>query len=191
MQQIRKDFTEQFEPDGDGYLYRKHRRGAPIRVTKAERDQFVAEFERRVPYALGGSILASMLVILAPLVLFPSILESDFQIIVVGAAVILSFVPFILVMSQLLSNPARALNNRLTSGAPRTRAELSRLLRAKQTYGEIAAVAIAAPFPLLQVDWGNDLFTGSNLAWLAFSAFLVAAVIFALWRKWKLDQENK
>ena len=37
-------FAEQFERDGSGYLYRRSRKGAAIRVTADERDHFVNAF---------------------------------------------------------------------------------------------------------------------------------------------------
>jgi hypothetical protein len=39
-------FAEQFEPDGADFLYRKNMKSAPIRVSVAERDAFVAAFRR-------------------------------------------------------------------------------------------------------------------------------------------------
>ena len=42
----RKMFAAQFEPRGDGFVYRKHAVGEPIEVSAAERDRYIAAFEK-------------------------------------------------------------------------------------------------------------------------------------------------
>jgi len=42
----RKMFAAQFEPRGDGFVYRKHTVGEPIEVSAAERDRYIAAFEK-------------------------------------------------------------------------------------------------------------------------------------------------
>jgi hypothetical protein len=51
-------FEAQFQPHGDGFLYRKARKGDPIPVTRAERDGFIAAYERRQKFLIGGLVAA-------------------------------------------------------------------------------------------------------------------------------------
>src|SRR5438270_2367957 len=68
----RKLFTDQFEQDGRGFIYRRSQKGAAIRVSAEERSRFIDEFNRNlrrgmwimyigVAVALGGAVLFSVL----------------------------------------------------------------------------------------------------------------------------------
>ena len=51
-------FAAQFKRSGDGFIYRKNYRGAPIRVTAAERDAFVTQFRRSYFMLMAGMLVA-------------------------------------------------------------------------------------------------------------------------------------
>src|SRR5689334_3715417 len=58
-------FADQFEPQADGsYLYRKSSRGAPIPVTAAERDGFVASFARSRTWLQRGFLAALLMIVI-------------------------------------------------------------------------------------------------------------------------------
>jgi len=42
----RQMFAAQFEPEGAGFVYRKHSIGEPVRISAVERDRFIADFEK-------------------------------------------------------------------------------------------------------------------------------------------------
>ncbi len=48
LDRVRDLFADQFEPSGDGFLYRKSMKGAPIPVSRDERERFDADFHRRL-----------------------------------------------------------------------------------------------------------------------------------------------
>ncbi len=48
---VRQMFADQFEPDAQGFVYRKSMKGAPIRVSAVERDRYIATFNRYTRYA--------------------------------------------------------------------------------------------------------------------------------------------
>lgn len=65
----RQMFAAQFEPQGDGFIYRKHTVGDPVRVSTAERDRYVAGFEAFTRKGFWGSVIAAA-VLLAALVAY-------------------------------------------------------------------------------------------------------------------------
>lgn len=64
MERQRKMFAAQFQPDGVGFLYRKHSIGEPIPVSAAERERYIAAFTKFIRtgfwtmLAGGGVLLA-------------------------------------------------------------------------------------------------------------------------------------
>src|SRR5689334_12829650 len=60
------NFAGQFQPDGDGFLYRKGMKGAPIRVTAAERQRYIEEFEKSGRFVFWAGVTVG---VLAPLAL--------------------------------------------------------------------------------------------------------------------------
>ena len=65
----RQMFAAQFEPAGDGYIYRNHTVGDPIRVSAADRDRYVANFERFTRQGFRATLIAAI-VLLAGLVAY-------------------------------------------------------------------------------------------------------------------------
>ena len=65
----RQMFAAQFEPRGEVFVYRKHSVGNPIEVSAAERDRYIAAFEK---FTRQGflSIVAAAVVLLAALVAY-------------------------------------------------------------------------------------------------------------------------
>jgi hypothetical protein len=46
FQRQRQMFAAQFQPEGEGFVYRKHSIGQPVQISAAERDRFIADFEK-------------------------------------------------------------------------------------------------------------------------------------------------
>src|SRR6478609_440552 len=63
----RQLFADQFEANGDGFLYRRNCKDAPIPVSAAERDRYIAGFDKFLKYSFWGTI-AGTVVIFAALV---------------------------------------------------------------------------------------------------------------------------
>jgi len=51
---VREIFADQFELLGDNYVYRKHLKGAPIRVSADERENYIAAFDAYIRYGSWG-----------------------------------------------------------------------------------------------------------------------------------------
>lgn len=60
-QRAGRNFLNQFEPDGDSYLYRAAMAGKPIRVTAGEREQFLRAYLRANRCIIGLSLLTFLL----------------------------------------------------------------------------------------------------------------------------------
>jgi hypothetical protein len=56
LDRARQAFADQFSGDEHGFIYRKHQKGVPIRVSRLERDGFVAAFNKRVRYAMWSIV---------------------------------------------------------------------------------------------------------------------------------------
>lgn len=60
---LRQSFASQFEPEGDGFIYRPSLRSPGYRVTAAERDAMTAAFLRSAPWVVAVGVLAPIVLI--------------------------------------------------------------------------------------------------------------------------------
>lgn len=109
---VRDNFARQFTPDGDGYVYRRRQRGEAFRVTAAERDAFVAAFDRGIGRLFWGG-LAVVIALIVVFEVWPTILPVRLhpwhETIVAIAAVIL----FLTIWRRLSGAPDHALDRRV------------------------------------------------------------------------------
>ena len=59
----RQMFAAQFEPQGEGFVYRKHSVGEPIRVSAVERARYIAAFERFTRQGFWAMVAGAMAVL--------------------------------------------------------------------------------------------------------------------------------
>jgi hypothetical protein len=181
---VRRAFEDQFEPDGDGFLYRKSMRGAPVRVSAAEREAFVAAFvraRRRLTWEMFGETLLLMLGFASLSVATGRDLPEGLFYAGMGALIALWFVLWL----RNQSAPARALERRAPVGRDRSRAEMRRLAAERMGWGTIAASGLL--LPLLAFGWASDARPGSFEHWLWLAAVPLSAGGAALIarRKWQ------
>lgn len=183
---VRELFSDQFEPEGDDLLYRKGMKAAPIRVTRAERDGFVADFNRRIRYAMWGLMPAVIVMILALALLGPDpdSAGSDYFL-WGGLAVVIA--PFLLAIYWAWNAPARALDRRPMLGIERTRGEVREAMLKRTSYGQLAFGFVAAALVLASVEW-SDLRSGWSMLWLALAGALVLGTLFQMFRKWNRER---
>src|ERR1700681_1582256 len=72
----RQMFAAQFEPEGEGYIYRTHTVGEPIPVSAADRDRYVANFERFTRQGFWAILIAAIL-LLAGLVAYSFVTKTQ------------------------------------------------------------------------------------------------------------------
>ena len=189
FEHVRQIFADQFEPDGTGFLYRKSLRLAPIRVTEAERDNFIRTFNGRLRYA-GWSILpATILLILLLAVFMPDVDSVSGQIgMWVGFGLILA--SFLMVYRWAWNAPARELERRMPVGPRRTRQEMRQVMFARITYRQLGLVVGMAVVLVLQVSSKYDVLHGWGILWLVLAAALVIGAGVQAFRKWRSERHR-
>ena len=165
---VRKHFADQFETDGDGYLYRRFSKGAAIRVSAQERDGFVAAFDRTLRRAiwisLGGGI---------------------------GLGVVLAVVAGVAGLAwrfwRVYTAPSHDLRHRLPVARERSGADMQRLALARLGYRQLglgvagAVVVLAIKIP----QWR----TTSGQLWIAFAVATLAVFVVQGLRKRRFARE--
>lgn len=177
-------FADQFEPDGQNFLYRMSMKGPPVRVTQAERDRFVdsyARFYNRSSWALMAamSVLVGLWILHAVL----SNEEPSFWLFGLGMAPL--FLVYMAVHGWAWRAPGRELRGRPVLGETRSGAEVRLVILKRTTYGQFLFVVGAMGALLLKVGSKQDLFAGWNRLWLVFAGFIAVVVGIQAFRKWR------
>lgn len=186
---VRELFSDQFEPDGAGFLYRKSMKGAAIRVTEGERDAFISAFNRRLRYAAWSIVPATLLLIGLLVVLVPDVDSPTAQVAMyVGLALILA--PFLLAYYWAWNAPSRELERRPLASEARSRDEVRQLMFAKMTYGQLGLAAAGGVLLVWKVSAKHDVFHGWGVLWLVFASLLIAVAAIQACRKWLFERER-
>lgn len=101
-------FAAQFEADGGAYIYRSHTVGDPIRVSAADRDRYVANFEKFTRRGFWGAVIAAA-VLLAGLVAYSFTTGTEVPDVVFYAAFGGMIVVYIMGYQRAWNLPAREL----------------------------------------------------------------------------------
>ncbi len=165
---ISETFAAQFELDGTHYLYRKNSRGAAIRVSKAERDAFLADYVLRLRWLCW--IMLALILLMSVGLAFGGV-DTDAP---TGALMLYGGVATIVLLLTaaifwLWAAPARALETRASSGAALSPDEARRRHFARLSYGQMALSLLFIPALLLQVWDGPGTFDGWGSLWLVFA----------------------
>jgi hypothetical protein len=104
----RQMFAAQFEPAGEGYTYRKHSVGDPVRVSAADRARYVAAFEKFTRQGFWAMV-AGALGVLAGLLAYSFATGSQVPDIVFYAAFGAMFVVYIVGYQRAWNLPSREL----------------------------------------------------------------------------------
>jgi len=188
---IRDQFANRFEPHGDGYVFRANLRAAGIPVSAADRDRFVAEFNRRLSiWAYGGT--AGFVVLLTVALFAFFLLNPEGEIPeFVSFLLVAAFLPVFLVPFFWLWNaPARNLRNRLPVDQGRSKAEATQLAFAQLTWGRLGGALAMLAFGLWALSRSHNLLVGWNRLWLAGAAALLALIAVQAVRKWQAERKR-
>lgn len=185
----RKMFADQFEPDGDGFLYRRSGKSAPIRVSGEERDRYIATYNGFLRYSFLALLLALFGLAIGETYLKSSGMTfpgwSDY------AAVIVLCALYFAAFHWAWNAPARELRGRGAMGQARSRGETQRWMLARQSYWFLAGLALFWILVAIRRAQQPDLFSGWNPVWLAGSLILVGMALFAIFRKWRLSSREE
>jgi len=181
---LRRMFADQFEPDGKGFLYRKFMKSASIQVSAAERDRYVAEFDRFLKYQYWG-LVGSTVVLVIGAVAYATATGVDLPVVTLYVGLGVIPVASMAVYYWAWHSPARELRDRGTVGEARSREEMRRLFLARLTYGRlIIAAGIAAVLLLVAYARGN-MFSGWTLLLTGYAVVVLIAVAVQASRKWR------
>lgn len=107
----RQMFAAQFEQQGDGFLYRKHSVGEPVRVSAADRDRYVAGFEAFTRKGFWGSVIAAA-VLLTALVAYSFSTGTEVPDMVFYAAFAVMIAVYVVAYQRAWNLPSRELTGR-------------------------------------------------------------------------------
>lgn len=187
FQQSRQLFEDQFEADGDGFLYRRSQKGAPVRVTADERSRFVSEYMTRTKRGVWIGVTLTMLTI-GGFVWWTLGTDVEFE---GGPIWALTAVLILAIGSYSLWNwgaPARELANRTPVGRERSSAEVSQRFLQNMTYGQLAATAFAGIMLPFALRGKHDFFQGWDRLWLVMSGGIVLVAVIQAFRKWLIER---
>lgn len=186
FEQSRQLFADQFEAEGDHYLYRRSLKGAPITVSAAERERYVATYDKSAKFAsrfiLWGAIALAAIFIGHNMV--SSTLPKAYFLAGIILIIALSLVPTFWANHL----PVRELRGRETVGEARSRAEVKALHLARLTYGELGLQVLAGVILLVGLSIKVDLLHGWNRLWLVFIALSFVFTAIRTFQKWRFDR---
>lgn len=183
----REPFADQFTPDSGAFLYRKSMKGAPIRVSEGERDDFVATFNRRTRYGIWAIIAPSLIMVGLIVWLIPhSDRAAADTAMWIGLIAILA--PFMAAYFWAWNAPARELERRPRQGAALSRDEVRQLMFSRMSYGQLALAPLAALLVVWDKSGVHDIFHGWGIVRLIFAGLLIAGAGVQAFRKWRYER---
>ena len=104
----RRMFEAQFQPAGDGFLYRNHTIGEPIPVSAAQRDRYVEDFARFTRLGFWA-MLAGAASLLAAFLLYSTLTRSEVPDIVMFGSFGVMFAAYMTAYLKAWNKPQREL----------------------------------------------------------------------------------
>jgi hypothetical protein len=189
LDRLRQTFADQFSVGEQGLFYRKYQRGAPIRVSYSERDEFVAAFNKRIRYATWSIFPPTVGLILLLVWLTPDADSAIAQIAMWGgiAAILL---PFMAIYYWAWNAPSRELERRTPEGPALTKEEARAVAFSKITYGQLLIAALMGAGLIWKKSTEIDVFHGWGVVWLTFGVGLVVLAGVQAIRKWRFNQQR-
>ena len=184
---VRANFSRQFASHGSDLVYRKSQIGAPVRVSVAERDAFVAAFDRFLRVAYWSIILGTMLVLgggEAIMIASGSDSRSIDMEVYGGFAVVVLL--FGLAYRRAWNAPGRALERRPVMGDALSGEEARRQALAQLSYGQLAIGAAGGVFAIAMLSIADNLSVGWYRLWLVLLTALVGVIAVQALRKWRM-----
>jgi len=187
---IRHMFSAQFEADGDGYLYRRNQKYAPVRVSARERNDFKAAFDRSYTRAYRVMMIGVFLVILG-MATIAVVVERDLPASVNYAVAGIFVAIFLMIHRRIWNAPARALERRPTVGQERSRAEMRDIMMAETSY--LQSFSLLALFLLLLFTLVTQSKPLNGLDIFLIAVYVIGSMMMGLliFRKWRLGRQSR
>ena len=187
---FRSSFAEQFEADGDAYLYRRFRKGAPVRVSARERDDFVANFERSYKRAYLTMIIG-LFVLAIGMIAITVAIGHELAKNVVYATIALWAAAFMLVHLRIWNAPARALERRPAVGVERSRAEMREIMMSEGSYLKFFGLLAFFLLLLFNLATQPEPLGYFDVALMTLYIAMIPMIATLILRKWHFDRRNR
>jgi len=185
----RQMFADQFEPDGNGFCYRRSQSGEAIRVSAEERGKFIDQFNRDVRRATW-IIFASVALVLGSSVFLSVYSHSDLSEGAIIAGIVLAMIPYLAYYRRAWAAPSRELAGRMPVAGERSSQEVLRLRFQRITYGQLAGAGVGAFVIPFIGSSRHDIFSGWGRLWLVAGGALLLLTVIQAFRKWRIEQED-
>ncbi|WP_206244052.1 hypothetical protein [Novosphingobium terrae] len=186
-ERLRQSFADQFEADGKDIFYRRSMKGAPVRVTEAEREAFVSAYNRRLRYAMWPIPFVTVLLI-GMLVWFAPDTHGTTGQWIMWPGICLAIAPSLVIMRWAWTAPVRELKLRTPSGPARGRDEVRRIAFSRMSYQQFGVAAVGIVLLVLKVSAHQDVLHGWGRLWLVAAGGLIALTCLQAVRKWKHER---
>ncbi|MGN7161789.1 hypothetical protein [Sphingomonas sp. SAFR-052] len=183
LDRVQQSFADQFSDAGHDFIYRKSQKGPPIRVTRQERDLFVAQFGKTIRYTMWAVIPATFGLILLLAWLTPSAdsPSADYGVWIGVAAILL---PLVTIMLVAWTAPSRHLRDRTPEGSPLSRGEARELAFSKISYLQLAGGVVVGILFASEFVTASEPLEGHQLIKAVFGTLLLPLAVVQTVRKW-------
>lgn len=188
-QRLKDSFARQFEPEGQGFLYRQDQTGPAIRVNADEHRDFIEGYSRALRLSSWVGVVGTMLVI-GGLTLASGIDRRAPGWATYAAAAIWIGL-FIAWQMWARYAPARALRDRVRTAPALTRAGRKGLAMRNLSYGQLGIGAVAAPFMLWNASRAWDVTQGWGRLWVVAAVAVFVLVVVQAFRKWRYERRER
>jgi hypothetical protein len=186
-------FLGQFTRDGDGYIYRRSQKGAAIRVSAGEYQDFVETFTRaskRLRWGFVAGILVLLIAIAVGSVSAGVDVDSTAGSIVLIGPILLSAGIFTWFFTRIYHRPARMLERRVPVSGELSREEFRRrwftAMRWRTIIGQLGTFLAISIVVLLD----HDVLHGQGRLWLLLPALFAMIAVLLVWRKLRYTVPN-
>ncbi len=187
LARLKQAFAGQFTPDGAGFVYRQGRRGPGIRVSAAERAEFVAAFDRAL-VRLGWAAFFAAVVAFGALEVFHPDLPAPLYGRGEPIAIILLAVTFMAMWWWIRNAPMRALARRATIDQGISGEDFRRAALVAMPWSMPALAGLFMVGLIVRVAWLPDPLAPARWGYYAFAVAGLAAMALLAWVKWRAGE---
>jgi len=178
-------FTQQFELEGETYLYRRGLKGAPIPVSASERDGFIADYSRHLRRLTWGFAGVAMVAIMILSFLTTADGREIGDVWLYGL-IVLATIPFLIVHHRIWNAPTRQIGRRMAVGKERSRSEVKRIMLAQVSWVQLSAAVVFVPVVMISLAGDRNIWHGGGRLWLVFVGMVELALLYQMFRKWQI-----
>lgn len=193
LDRTKRAFSEQFEAQDDGYLFRERQKGAAIPVTDAERDGFVKKYGI-ASYLLAFVFVAGFLGIVFAVGTYTDQMASppSDEIIVTGVIglTLLWALLYTFAVLRAWNTPVRALSRHTAVSVERSPEDADAAMISKIGWDKLGLGAVAIAFAFFKFGRKYDLTKGFGLLLASLTAIAAAILVYQAYRKWILDRRK-